>query len=358
MKKIKKILAVLLTAALVFMLPVSAGAYDMPEEAYVSGYFDDDLNPSDEDSGRYVMCIGDFGLDEACALLDYYGVFYTDRWETLTQCKFKNGIKIVFISDCDSHVVTVYDANDNELGVAKSELIDGEWFFTDDYNYGMERVGRYAEEDDNSSSFYGLILRRNSPLLETLAASDEVELRLTTILDGEENAPDFSGSFGVNPDGTIYVKDVPWNTIKTDFMHLEEYGTTDTPDEETGDTPVVSDPDDDTIVGGDTDPNVPTEDTTSGDEITGDTSDEQPASGADEGDDTTSDIPADDVTGNDDTASDSADEEANADDNAGSIDGADDNNKTSADTGAVGVAAAAALAVTAIGAGVLSRRKK
>ena len=81
---------------------------------------------------------------------------------------------------------------------------------------------------------------------------------------------------------------------------------------------------------------------------------------ADEGDDTTSDVPTDEVTGNDDTASDNKDEEANTDntDNAGRLDGADDNNKTSAETGAAGVVGAAALAVTAIGAGVLSRRKK
>jgi|GEM_PF-5858236 len=102
-------------------------------------------------------------------------------------------------------------------------------------------------------------------------------------------------------------------------------------------------------------------------EDTGDTSDQQPAPDTDEGgddsaqgDDIVSDIPTDDETGNDDVASDNTDEDANKDDtdSTGDTDDKDDKDKTSAETGAEGVAVAAAIALTAVGAAVLSRRKR
>ncbi len=336
MKKIKKILAVLLTAALVFMLPVSAGAaFDPVAAAFMS-------------DGKCTFALTNFGFQET---LDVAYQYAAEQACEVTDV----AIRILVEGTEGQYVFHVAGYDEMQVGVSRINS-NGEYCNWDESDNIPLGAG-FLYNDDHSEILALLILfDGSSEYITKIANSDEVgyktEIALSngamvqsewTIATFENQLGDFRTVDDEAIDGDDTSSDTPAEEI---------------PDEETGDTPVVSDPDDDTIVGGDTDPNVPTEDTTSGDEITGDTSDEQPAPGADEGDDTTSDIPADEVTGNDDTASDNADEEANADDNAGSTDGADDNNKTSADTGAVGVAAAAALAVTAIGAGVLSRRKK
>ena len=286
MKKMKKILAVLLTAAMLFMLPVSAMATDLGPRAYA--YMSDD--------GSYCsLYLENFGLDTTLA--------YVNQYASEQSCEINDVIVRILIDRADGQDVFHITCN----------------FVTGRYNIdvsGIDSEGTYCNWDEGADAPVGggIIFSENGEEHRACVLLDAGSEYITKIANADTVV--FKVEITTS-DGAVF-KSENWTIVPFD-NELGDFRTAD-------DEPLV------------------------GDDTSSDTT----------GDDTTSDVPTEDETGNDDAASDNTDEDANKDDtdSTGSTEGADDDNKTSAETGVEGVAVAAAIALTAVGVAVLSRRKR
>jgi len=299
MKKMKKILAVLLTAAMLFMLPVSAMATDLGPRAYA--YMSDD--------GSYCsLYLENFGLDTTLA--------YVNQYASEQSCEINDVIVRILIDRADGqdvfHITCNYVTGRYNIDVSG---IDSEGTYCN-WDEGADAPvggGIYLSDEEHNAC---VLLDTGSEYITKIANADTVvfKVEITT------------------SDGAVF-KSENWTIVPFD-NELGDFRTAD-------DEPLVGDDTSSDTTGDDTVSDIPNDDETGND-------------------DTASDIPTEDETGNDDAASDKTDEEANKDDtdSTGSTEGADDDNKTSAETGAEGVAVAAAIALTAVGAAVLSRRKR
>ncbi len=324
MKKLKKTLALLLCAAMIFMFPAMTYAAD--GDTYVDGFMNQD--------GQYCMRVGNFGMVN---LVNYIAAQAPgdDTWHIRVRILVDNST--VFHCSLDSNLnATVVPSKVGSSEVSETAFYD--WDFSDNAPIGA-RV--YINDDQFSDTGIVIFFNDDSIYLKELANVDTILIQ--TELENEDSSVFVTiGDPGV------------WYTINAEFKGLEAYKTTSDTNEPTIETEEVLVETEEIIVeteeiSADTEETaIETEEVITADEETEEiiAETEEPATVPE----TKEPVTTPETEDNSDTVTETPEESKPMDTYT--------NEKTSPDTGITSVAAGSAVALLALGTFVLSRKKK
>ncbi len=309
MKKPRKIIAVLLAAMMLFILPVSASAVD--GDTYVDGFWNGEE--------QYCLRIGNFGL---VILTNYVSANLPEdnTWVIRLKCRADDGATFICAIDSSLNVSVL------------TQLSEAEWDFGENAPLGGRIYINDASLDDTGIVIF---FDKDSDYLVDFADCETFYIQCAL------ECTDPSDNMSVGEPNK-------WYTMDFAFNGLEEYKTSDEPavDEPATDEPIVDEPVVDEPIVDEPITDEPVVDEPVVDEpITDEPVVDEPIV-----DEPITDEPVVDEPVVDEPITDEPVVDTNFD--------VDSGDKTSPDTGMGGIAAVAAVSITALGAAILSKKRK
>lgn len=301
MNKTKKLISLLLAVVLIMAFPATAFATDRYDNAFVDGYYNQ--------SHQYCVRIGNFGMSEVMrAYINLMEEYPNDACAFAIRCTFFSGDDP---DNCDIYDLYCMPTQDSCYAAL---LIDGQ---ISDYHSDIINAAAYAYDTDLIDAGVVVVFDGDAGFLEVLKKCKAVVIQ-TYLSRGTD-------IYGIGED------EITAHTIATNFQGLDE-PVADEPvvDEPVTNEPVVDEPIADEPVADEPVVDEPVADEPAADEPAAD----EPAADEPVADEPAADTPVVDTNNTVDTG------------------------KDNPDTGAEGIAAIAAIGITAIGAALLSKKKK